>query len=81
VLYGDGQCGGEQVRRVVHRVGRVGQRLPGLVDILQDLLVEDWGKAKNNYIVVSNMHLFCRDLKIYITFFENLLDLLCCFLI
>jgi len=29
------------VRRVVHRVGRVGQRLPGLVDILQDLLVED----------------------------------------
>jgi len=81
VLYGDGQCGGEQVRRVVHRVGRVGQRLPGLVDILQDLLVEDWGEAKNNYIVVSNMHLFCRDLKIYITFFENLLDLLYCFLI
>jgi len=69
VLYGDGQCGGEQVRRVVHRVGRVGQRLPGLVDILQDLLVEDWGEAKNNTIVVSNMHLFCKDLKIFITFF------------
>lgn len=39
VLYGDGQCSGEQVGGVVHRVGCVGQCLPGLVDILQELLV------------------------------------------
>lgn len=42
-LDGDGQSGRQDVRRIVDggrgRVG-AGQRLPGLVDVLQDLLVQ-----------------------------------------